>query len=286
MNTWQTEVLFSHPPSLSLSLSLSVSLCFWFSAGLRAQNGRHVTGWSQDPLGSASQPTPSVSLPQNPPGWLSVSSTRSCLLIIHWSPDAMISLWPAVYNNAESRCASRGTCLIRSGCGRGMLANVWGGETSKRRQDVLERFWWSRMPSLHRTLNTAAVNINRSFHHVSISGYDISRATAVRRKCPISPLVRNPWHRSCIQTSLWQLWGAGVGKTGKMEEIKSLWQIWQPPDDFLLSVKEAGNSIPVSQCHKNEGSQRQMGGKLKKDRRDLARSRAVRICQNSFNTPR
>lgn len=38
----------------------------------------------------------------------------------------------------------------------------------------------------------------------------------------------------------------------------------------------------MTQCHKNDGSQRQMGGKLKKDRSVSVRSRAVRICQNEL----
>lgn len=101
---------------------------------------------------------------------------------------------------------------------------------------------------------------------------------------------QKPWHWRAWDTSLWQhsaqLWGAGAGKTGKMEEIKSLWQIWQPVDGGLLSERGKGNLILLTQCHKNEGSHRQVGDKLKTYVSVLGRRWASWSCQSSFKAPR
>lgn len=55
INTWQTKALFPLPLSVSSSPPLCASglleLCRIWILQFQAQNGRHVTGWSQGPLG-------------------------------------------------------------------------------------------------------------------------------------------------------------------------------------------------------------------------------------------
>lgn len=142
-------------PSLSLSRSLSLSLLL---VGGALQD-RHRMGdmWLDDHKARWAKPAkPTRSASQNPWGWLSVSSTRSpgCLLIIHWSPDVMISLGDPlciIMLKANIQCASRALVLYALVWPEDIGNDAWA--TSKRQQKVPVRFWWSLIPSLHQTLN-------------------------------------------------------------------------------------------------------------------------------------
>lgn len=244
------ESSLSHPLSSSFSLCLSLLL----------QDSRHRMGdmWLDDHKVRRAEPANHFALSpfpkssrvtqrkQHQESRLSPhNSLISCCYDLTWRP--------AVCNNAESwnTMCFEGNCFMFSGCGRRILAMLLVSSE----QRVSE--------------------INRTFHHIRISVNNVSRATVGSVNVP-QGWVSKRTGQLRIQDGLWQrsaqLWGARAGKTGKMEEIKSLWQIWQSDDDCSLSERETGNFILVTQCHKNEGSHRQMGDKWNSNIKRLSES--------------